>query len=130
MPAVILISDDDPRVARSLARQLLRLRLPVRVEIDCSGQLVEVARAVSPSLVVLDILQPVPGLLQLAALRRDPLLGDTPVVAISAVDDDRARSECLRHGVIDFVLKPFPELIPEKLALLALRPTPEAGQPH
>lgn len=118
--SVILISDDDLRVSRALARQLMRLRLPIRIELDDQCALALRAAEVRPSLIVLDILQPTHGLTQLLSLRAQPLLRDIPVVAVSAVDDDETRRQCQRLGVLEFVLKPFPEDFPERLAGLAI----------
>lgn len=118
---IILISDDDPQVVRALARQLRRLPLPLRLVFDERCEVASLARQIEPDLIVLDMVQPVPGLELLQALRAQEETRDLRIVAVSAVDDDETRRLCQRHGVMHFVLKPFDDDLYLDLAMLAYR---------
>ena len=102
---VILISDDDPRLVRSLSKQVSRAGAsPVP---DLSSEVRQIARTVNPSLVVLDLNQARWGVDLLLELKADPETRDVPVVILTANGSPELREECLRAGAEAFVEKPF-----------------------
>lgn len=102
---VILISDDDPRWVRALSAQVERAGAkPVA---DLSSQVREIAKAVRPSLVVLDLNQARWGVDLLLELKADPTTREIPVVVLTGNGTAELREECLRSGAEAFVEKPF-----------------------
>jgi len=102
---VILISDDDPRVVRALSQQVNRAgawAVP-----DLSSEVRQIAKAVHPSLVVLDLNQARWGVDLLLELKADPETREVPVVVLTGNGTPELREECLRAGAEAFVEKPF-----------------------
>src|SRR5919204_1292735 len=102
--ATVLICEDEPSL-----RELIRISLDGRYEFaeaDDGLECLEVARAVRPDVVVLDVMLPGRnGLEVLRDLRRDPDLADTPVVVLTA--QPGSRDDALREGATVVMDKPF-----------------------
>ena len=82
------------------------------------------ARAMRPDLIVSDVMMPgMSGDRMVEAIRREPFLDDTPVVMLTAKADDALRIKLLRHGVQDYICKPFSvdELLARIASLLSER---------
>ena len=105
-------------VCSALVRALRRRG--VRAEAESSGDAHGHAKRCRPSLIILDFVQPVDGMAQLARLRQDPETARIPVVVVSAVDSEARREECRRLGAVDFAIKPFDEGFVERLVHLVL----------
>ncbi len=120
----ILVCDDEPLLASSLARQLRRFG--VDVISDSNSDVVPVAAREHPCLVLMDVVQPRDGLDMLRELRAHELTRDIPVLVMSAVDSAQVRQQCFEAGALGFVAKPFLQDFAESLARLAqLLSTPE-----
>lgn len=66
------------------------------------------AMADPPDLVVTDLTMPrMSGDQLIASLRADPSLADVPILLVSASADGAIRTDVLRRGTQDYVLKPF-----------------------
>jgi signal transduction histidine kinase len=77
----------------------------------------QLAEALRPDVVVTDVMMPrLGGEGLLAALRERPPLADTPVLVLTAREDDALRVRLLAAGAQDFVVKPF---LPEELRVRA-----------
>ncbi len=123
-PRPILICDDEPLLANSLARQLKRFGIPVVT--DSKADVVPMATRERPSLVLLDVIQQRDGLEMLRELRENEATRDIPVLVISAVDSATVRQQSIDGGAIGFVVKPFLADFPAALARLAtMLSTPE-----
>ena len=100
----ILICDDEPAL-----RELVRASLSdgYRFAEASDGLLaIELAREVEPDVVILDLMLPrLGGLEVLAQLREDEHLRDVPVLVITAWNE--TREDVLAAGAADFVAKPF-----------------------
>ena len=100
----ILVVEDDPGIHDALARGLTEQGHAVTVARDGLSAL-ELVIKVEPDVVLLDLgLPDVDGLQVLAMLRG---LGDTPVIVITAQDDDKVLVKALDAGADDYVVKPF-----------------------
>jgi len=100
----ILICDDEPAL-----RELIRASMDDGYEFaEASDGILalELAREVSPDLVILDLMLPrLSGLEVLARLNEDERLKDVPVLVITAWNE--TREDVLAAGADDFVSKPF-----------------------
>ncbi len=114
---LILISDDDEQVARSLERGARRLGL--RCLIDTSSEVVSLAVEHQPAVIVLDVCQRLDGRDLLAALKRDPRTGAIEVVVLSAREDPFTQAVCIELGANAFEAKPFDQHVLWRVARLA-----------
>lgn len=118
----VLIVEDEPRLAASVA-QALRENAGYAVDVASDGEqglfLVQAAEATGYDLIVLDLM--LPGLGGLELLRRHRAAGGrTPVVVLSARDEKESVVELLNAGADDYVAKPFDlgELLARAKALI------------
>jgi DNA-binding response OmpR family regulator len=102
---LVLVVEDDPAIADLVARYLRRDGFGVRVETDGAAALAAVRRE-RPVAVVLDVgLPSMDGIEVCRTLRAD---GDwTPVLFVTARDDEVDRVLGLELGADDYVTKPF-----------------------
>ena len=100
----ILICDDEPAL-----RELIRASLDdgyFFAEASDGVTALELAREVEPDLVVLDLMLPrLGGLEVLARLRADALLRQVPVLVITAWNE--TREDVIAAGAAEFASKPF-----------------------
>ena len=100
----ILICDDEPAL-----RELIRASMDDGFEFaEASDGIIamELAREVTPDVVILDLMLPrLSGLEVLARLNEDERLKDVPVLVITAWNE--TREDVLAAGADDFVAKPF-----------------------
>ena len=100
----ILICDDEPAL-----RELIRASLDDQylfAEASDGVTALELAREVEPDLVVLDLMLPrLGGLEVLARLRADALLRQVPVLVITAWNE--TREDVIAAGAAEFASKPF-----------------------
>ncbi|HVK21611.1 MAG TPA: response regulator transcription factor [Actinokineospora sp.] len=102
---LVLVAEDDPAIAELVTLYLRRDGFGVRVETDGQSALAA-ARQVKPVAVILDIGLPLlDGIEVCRAMRAD---GDwTPVLFVTARDDEVDRVLGLELGADDYVTKPF-----------------------
>jgi CheY-like chemotaxis protein len=100
----ILICDDEPAL-----RELIRASLDesyLFAEASDGLTALELAREVEPDIVVLDLMLPrLGGLEVLARLRADEHLRDVPVIVITAWNE--TREDVIAAGAAEFTSKPF-----------------------
>ncbi len=103
----ILLVDDDAGVRGVLKDLLLFEGYQVLVAADGPEGLEKAADLV-PDLILLDVMMPnMDGFEVCEKLRADPLLGDVPVIMLTALDDSESRLRGIEAGADDFVSKPF-----------------------
>jgi two-component system response regulator AdeR len=104
MNQLILVAEDEPDIAKILEAYLVREGF--RTVGAADGQIALDQHAIlKPDLVLLDVKMPkVDGWDVLSELRRR---GATPVIMITALDQDIDRLQGLRLGADDYVVKPF-----------------------
>ena len=101
---LVLVVDDDPGSRDVLAQTLRRAGLRT-AEAASGADGLEMARALRPALVTLDVLMPgVDGWAVLRRLKEDPATADIPVV-LATISDERALGFAL--GAAGYVTKPF-----------------------
>ncbi|MDA8216983.1 MAG: response regulator transcription factor [Dehalococcoidales bacterium] len=122
--ATVLIVDDEPHIV-DLARLYLE-REGFRVEAVGNGKdALDRAVSLRPTLVVLDVM--LPGLDGFEVCRRLRQQGDTPILMLTARNDDTDKIVGLELGADDYLTKPFN---PRELAarVKAILRRYEAGQ--
>ncbi len=104
MPQLILVVDDEPKVAR-LARDYLE-KNGFRVTIAADGQsALAIARREKPDLVILDLLLPqMDGREVCRILRRE---SDVPIIMLTALSEEIDQVTGLEIGADDYITKPF-----------------------
>lgn len=104
MSALILIAEDEPDIAAVLDAYLMREGF--RTVRAGDGQVaLDLHHALKPDLVLLDVRMPKrTGWEVLSEIRQR---GDTPVMMITALDQDIDKLQALRVGADDYVVKPF-----------------------
>ncbi|NWG05834.1 MAG: response regulator transcription factor [Chloroflexi bacterium] len=101
----ILLADDDPTIADSLAPFLERAGFHVLVVSDGANAL-EKAQAHHPELIILDVLMPrMDGREVLRRLRRSNVW--TPTILLTQVGEASERALALEEGADDYLNKPF-----------------------
>jgi two-component system response regulator AdeR len=104
LPPLVLIAEDEPEIADILTAYLKRAGFRPVHAID-GRRALEAHLALKPDLVLLDVQMPlVDGWKVLAELR---VRGDTPVIMLTAMDQDIDKLTGLRIGADDYIVKPF-----------------------
>ncbi|SRR5450830_80754 len=102
--ALVLIAEDEPEIAEILTAYLRRSGMRV----VCAGDgrvALELHLSLKPDLVLLDVQMPrLDGWAVLSELRHR---GDTPVIMLTALDQDIDKLMGLRIGADDYIVKPF-----------------------
>lgn len=107
----ILVVDDD-EVALETAAEILKDDFAVVGCLD-GREAVKLAKEEQPALILLDInLVGITGFEVLSQLKEEPLVGEIPVMFITADEDREKEVLGLKNGALDFVRKPF---VPEVL---------------
>lgn len=104
MPPLILVVDDEPKVAR-LARDYLE-KNGFRVIVCGDGQsALTMARREKPDLVILDLMLPnIDGREVCRILRRE---SDVPIIMLTALSEEIDQVTGLEIGADDYISKPF-----------------------
>lgn len=102
--ALVLIAEDEPQIARILSGYLERDGY--RTAFAADGQeALQQHLALAPDLLLLDVQMPrLDGWGVLAEVRRR---GETPVIMLTARDQDADKLAALRVGADDYIIKPF-----------------------
>ena len=102
--ALVLIAEDEAEIASILIAYLQRSGLRTQHASD-GRQALAMHQALKPDLLLLDVQMPhVDGWNVLHEIRRR---GDTPVIMLTALDQDIDKLMGLRLGADDYVVKPF-----------------------
>ncbi len=102
----ILIVDDEPGNIEILSETLGDSH---EILFAVSGkEALEIAAREIPDMIILDIIMPVmSGYEVLQNLKQDPSLKGTPVVFITALDQEDQETKGLTLGAVDYISKPF-----------------------
>jgi len=103
----ILIVDDDPAGRRAMEAPLLTEDYELVLAQD-GPQALELAHALQPDLILLDVMMPgMDGYEVCRRLRADLLLAEVPIIMVTALDDRSSKLQGLAAGADDFLSKPF-----------------------
>jgi DNA-binding response OmpR family regulator len=103
----IMIVDDDTQVTVLLGK-LLTMEGYQITAVNESSQAHEMAISVKPDLFLLDLMMPDPDGFKLCRiLRADPHFLFTPIIIVTALDDNDSRVVAFGAGANDYITKPF-----------------------
>ena len=100
----VLVVDDDPHTLRFVRDALTTAGYDVSVAAEPEG-IADLVRAERPQLVLLDLLLPGIGGIELMA--EVPELSDMPVIFISGYGRDETIARAFESGAADYIVKPF-----------------------
>ncbi|WP_439829558.1 response regulator [Aeromonas caviae] len=102
--SLVLIAEDDADIADILSSYLRNKGLQCEIAVD-GRQALDQHEALNPDLVLLDIQMPQLNGWQVLSEMRNR--GNTPVIMLTAMDQDIDKLMGLRMGADDYVVKPF-----------------------
>ncbi len=103
----ILIIDDDPATTRLLEVLLTREGYNIRTE-NLSANAVETSKEFNPNLIILDLMMPgIDGMTVCKDMKKDPDLGDVPIIMFSAVSQAEVQTKALEAGINEYITKPI-----------------------
>ena len=98
---------DDHADARLLLTRILELHGHEVAQAEDGARALDIARCISPDVVVLDLVMPdMDGFEVCTRLRALAATATTPVIFLTAVDDPDVRAACLHIGAAEVLLKP------------------------
>lgn len=101
---MLLVVDDDPAIRRILELRLSQEGFTVETA-ENGRQALDIFEAVSPDLVVLDVMMPL--LDGYSTCEQIRLSSDVPIIMLTALGDPEERVRGLNLGADDYLLKPF-----------------------
>jgi DNA-binding response OmpR family regulator len=127
---LVLVVDDEPTIAEVVSRYLQRAGYEARIAGDGAEALATAADR-RPDLVVLDLMLPKIGGLEVMRRLRDQDRGRLPIILLTAKGEESDRIVGLRLGADDYVVKPFSpaELVARVDAVLRRVDVPVEQQP-
>jgi sigma-B regulation protein RsbU (phosphoserine phosphatase) len=103
----ILVVDDDDSSRDMLARRLRRCGYTVSA-VPSGLRALALARSQKFDLVMLDMIMPgLDGFQVLAKFKSDAKLRETPIIMLSALDEENGIARCIEMGAEDYLAKPF-----------------------
>jgi CheY-like chemotaxis protein len=123
----ILVIDDDPLFCELITAGLTDLGFQVLSAHDGPSG-IELARAAQPVVILLDMMMPeVDGIATCKHLKQDPIVGNIPVIGITASIEATYPEQAFQAGAEFFLAKPFrlPYLV--EILALAVKRSPHAG---
>lgn len=119
----ILIVDDDKQITFFLEK-LLTVEGYQVTSVNESSKTLQIASDVNPDLFILDLMMPEPNGFELCrALRASPNFSNTPIVIITAMDDNDSKAIATVAGANDYITKPFrPDDLGQRLKKILTKP--------
>lgn len=109
-PITILIVDDNRLQRQYLTALLSNEGYKLALADSGFGALTQAAELM-PDLILLDVMMPeMNGFEVCQQLRMAPLLAETPIIMVTALDDRKSRLKGIEAGADDFIVKPFDHL--------------------
>lgn len=106
-PPHVVLASDDARLVEALDKALRIHHFRVTLALD-GEDVLRRARSEMPELVIAGLrLARRSGIELCDTLRREPDLGDVPILLLASADDPETRVEVLAHGADDLVAKPI-----------------------
>ena len=103
----ILVADDDPDISDLISSLLAEDHHEVVIAFD-GVEAIEVAKRESPDLVIVDLNMPrSDGYEVIRALRQFDATRETPIILLTANNDEGTAAKGFAGGADDFLVKPF-----------------------
>ncbi|KJR42616.1 response regulator receiver protein [Candidatus Magnetoovum chiemensis] len=107
LPHKILIVEDNEN-NRRLLRDLLNFYGYETIEAENGKEGLEIAKKHKPSLIMMDIQMPImDGITAAKLIRKDPHIGQTKLIAVTALAMKEERERILEAGFDDYITKPI-----------------------
>ncbi len=105
--STILVIDDDLSSQKAVESLLLHQGFDL-IFASTGKEGIKLAIAAKPDLILLDVMMPgMDGFEVCSLIRAEEILGEVPILMISALDDRESRLRGIEAGVDDFISKPF-----------------------
>lgn len=99
---------DDDKLVLDLLQKLLKADGFETAATSDSSIAVELAKKELPDVFLLDLMMPQPDGFRLCRmLREEPLFTHTPIIIVTALDDNDSRAVAFGAGATDYITKPF-----------------------
>jgi len=106
MPKILII-DDDVTIT-DLLKTLMKMDGHTPTTLNDSTKALEIAGALDPDLITLDLMMPgLTGFELCELLHQDPKFARIPIVIVSARDDSESKERALKAGAREYITKPF-----------------------
>jgi len=106
MPKIIVVDDD--KTSTALFEQVLLMNKFEVVTLNESAKTLKIATEVRPDLIILDLMMPEPdGFKVCRMLRANPLFRRTPIIIVTALNDQDSKLVAMGAGASDYLVKPF-----------------------
>lgn len=102
----ILVAEDEPMLLKTIELKLKKEGYEVIVTAD-GRQAAEQIESANPDMVITDIMMPYVSGLELINLIRQKLNRKTPVIMLSAMEQEKVVMEAFELGADDYITKPF-----------------------
>ena len=106
MTKILIVDDDEP--ATAMLYKVLSGEGFEAIVINESSKAVQLARSIFPDVFLLDLMMPEPDGFKLCRLlRADPNFTETPIIIITALDDNDSKLVAFGAGANDYLTKPY-----------------------
>jgi len=106
MPKIMVVDDD--KEFTTLYREYLKMVGFEAIVENHSGKAMDVADSAKPDLFILDLMMPEPnGFTLCRMLRKNPNFVRTPIIIVTALNNEDSKIVALGAGANDYLTKPF-----------------------
>ena len=106
MSRILIVDDDVPTT--TLLERVLSGEGYEAISINDSSIAIQAAKSVNPDLFLLDLMMPQPDGFRLCRMvRAEPRFFLTPIIIVTALDDNDSRVVAFGAGANDYITKPF-----------------------
>lgn len=104
---IILAVDDDKNVLKLLSKQIEAMGHKI-ITASSGNEGIEFARSGNPDLILLDIMMPdLNGFEVIKRIKRDDIIKHIPIIMVTSKTGKEYVVEAMRHGVTDYIVKPY-----------------------
>jgi DNA-binding response OmpR family regulator len=106
MPKIMVVDDDEEFT--KLYKSVLQMAGYDTTAINQSTAAIEMAYLIKPDIFVIDLMMPdIDGFQLCRMLRKDPNFNRTPIIIVTALNDEDSKMVAMGAGASDYLTKPF-----------------------
>ena len=106
MPKIMVVDDDEEFT--KLYKSVLQMSGFDTTAINQSSTAIEMAYLIKPDIFIVDLMMPdIDGFQLCRMLRKDPNFRRTPIIIVTALNDEDSRMVAIGAGATDYLTKPF-----------------------
>lgn len=103
----IMVIDDDEDFTNLYKASLMAAGYNTTT-VNLSSAAIEMAYLVKPDIFLIDLMMPdLDGFQLCRMIRKDPVVGQTPIIIVTALTDEDSKEVALGAGADDYLTKPF-----------------------